>query len=131
MRVETLDVRVGGRIDFVYEEASAARDPAWRRQLEDGGLSTAWTARGVFQEVKAPSRLAFRQSLDFGPKSRPQEYRMTVQLRPEGTATYLEMTAEATSTKHWLLLAERNLIGQLDRLTEALTPNRPGPRARP
>ncbi len=120
MKVQNLDVSIGGRVDFLYEEASTVGNAAWRRALFARGVSTRWTARGQFLEVTPLARLAFRQSLDFGRSTRLQEYRMEAEFHPEGSRTRLVLAAEAPATKHWSLLGERNLVGQLDRLRALL-----------
>ncbi len=120
MVVQDLEVRVGGRIDFRYEDAATAANPAWSRVLQARGVSTLWTARGMFLVMDPLRRLAFQQALDFGAKSRPQEYRMTAEFRRRGLETFVVLAAEASPSKHWSLLGKPNLVGQLDRLTGAL-----------
>lgn len=120
MRVEKLDVRVGGQIEFVYEEVGAVRNPEWRKELQAKGLSASWEARGTFLEAHRPSRLSFRQALDFGPEAPPQDYLMVARFYAGGNGTRIVLAAEAPPTKHWLLLGRQNLAGQLDRLTRVL-----------
>ena len=120
MKVEELDVRVGGRIEFTYEEAGSVSTPEWQSQFQGKGLSTSWSGRGTFLEVDRLRRLSFRQALDFGPKSSPQDDRMAADFRAVETGTRLILTAEAPSSKHWMLLGRPNLVGQLDRLARVL-----------
>lgn len=128
MRVAELDVRKGGPVEFVYTEASAAGDPAWHQQLERQGISTSWRARGVFEEVRSPTHLSFRQNLDFGPQRAPQPFRWSLDLRRVPSGTRISGRAEAAPTKHWKLLGRRNLAGQLDRLVaRAERPSDEGP----
>ncbi len=120
MKVEELDVRVGGRIEFNYEEAGSVGKPGWKSEFQGKGVSTSWSGRGTFLEVDRLRRLSFRQALDFGPKSSPQDYRMAADFRSVKTGTRLILTTEAPSTKHWMLLGRQNLVGQLDRLARVL-----------
>jgi uncharacterized protein YndB with AHSA1/START domain len=111
-----IEVYPGGRIESQYEGAAAVGNPQWREELRAKRVSASWTARGTFLEVDPPRRLVFRQALDFGTRSRPQEYRMTSEFRPEAEGTRLNLKAEATPSKHWTLLGRQNLVGQMDRL---------------
>lgn len=119
MEVTALEIRVGGPIEFRYEDAGSAGDYVWRSALQAGGLTSSWTARGSFLEVDAPRRLAFRQALDFGSKAATQEYRMTAEFQEDPAGARVLLTAEATPSKHWGLLGRTNLEGQLDRLAKA------------
>ena len=125
MKVEELDIRVGGRIVFNYEEAGTVGKPEWQSEFRGKGVSTSWSGRGSFLEVDPLRRLSFRQALDFGPKSSSQEYRMAADFRGVDTGTRLILTTEAPSSKHWLLLGRQNLVGQLDRLARLLTSSAP------
>jgi hypothetical protein len=116
MEIVALDVRSGGAIEFRYEDAATARDPRWQEELRSKGQSTSWTARGAFLAVDRPRLLAFRQLLDFGPKTKPQEYRMFATFREEGSGARLLLKAEAPESKHWALLGKTNLEAQLERL---------------
>ena len=124
LAVKNLDVRVGGRIDFVYAEASTVGDPEWRKEFERHGIPPTFTAQGTFLDVARPTRLAFRQFVDYGPKSHPQEFRMRAAFRGEGSITHVALSAEAPPTRHWTLLGKQNLVGQLNRLEKALTNER-------
>jgi uncharacterized protein YndB with AHSA1/START domain len=128
MEVLALEAHPGGRIEFRYAEAGSDANPRWQAELRAKGLSGSWEARGTFLEVDLPSRLVFRQDLDFGPRSRLQEYRMAAEFRTQASGTLLTLTAEATPSKHWTLLGQSNLVGQIDRLarvsSEAAAPER-------
>jgi uncharacterized protein YndB with AHSA1/START domain len=129
MKVTALEARVGGPIEFRYEDAGSAGNSVWRGALQARGLASSWTARGSFLKVDAPRWLAFRQALDFGSNGATQEYRMTAEFRAEGAGTHLIMTAEATPSKHWDLLGRTNLEGQLDRLAKICQLGAASPRA--
>lgn len=117
LTVEVFDPRTGGRIDLQYEEAGAARNPAWAAELRAKGQETSFAARGTFTEVEYCRRVAFRQTLDFGRPGAKQEYRMSAELTSvPGGRTRLALVSEATSSKHWKLLGAANLRAQLDRL---------------
>jgi uncharacterized protein YndB with AHSA1/START domain len=120
LSVERIEVRVGGRVEFRYEEAAAARDPKWRAELEARGQGTSWTARGTFTVVEPGARFEFHQRLDFGHGRPPQEYRHRIEMRPQEDATLVVSRAEAPASKHWALLGKANLAGQLDRLDRAI-----------
>ena len=120
LTVEAVEVRTGGRIEFQYEEAAAARDPRWKAEVEAKGQGTSWTARGTFTVVEPDRRLEFRQRLDFG-RGRPlQDYRHFLEFRAEDDATVIVSRAEAPASKQWSLLGMSNLIGQLERLERSL-----------
>jgi uncharacterized protein YndB with AHSA1/START domain len=114
------DPRPGGRIDLRYEEAAAARNPAWREEVRSNGLATSWTARGTFRQVDRMKLVSFQQALDFGPRSAPQDYRLAAEFLPLGTGTRVRLEAQAPASKHWTLLGKQNLVGQLKRLGHAL-----------
>src|SRR5580658_8843126 len=104
MEVLALEVHPGGRVEFRYAEAGSDASPRWRAEPGAKGVSGSWEARGTFLEVDPPSRLVFRQDLDFGPRSRLQEYRMAAEFRTQASGTLLTLTAEATPSNHWTLL---------------------------
>jgi uncharacterized protein YndB with AHSA1/START domain len=116
MEITALDVRPGGAIDFRYEDAATARDPRWKEELRSKGQSTSWEARGTFLAVDPVRLLAFRQFLDFGPKAKSQEYRMSATFREEGSTVHVLLKAEAPGSKHWAFLGRANLEAQLERL---------------
>ncbi len=126
LAVETLEPRVGGGIVLRYEEAGAASDPAWGRELRRRGQSTGFSARGAFTEIEPPRRLAFAQELDFGRAGVPTRYTLSAQFLPSGSATRAEVTAAATPSKHWTLLGRANLAGQLERLAGVVAGNGDG-----
>ncbi len=114
-----LEAVPGGSLVFRYEEAGSRDHPEWRSRMEAAGLSTSWSARGTFTELVPPRRIAFRQQLDFGRSARPLEYRLSAELTPEGRGTTVALVAASEPTRHWRLLGEANLRGQLDRLERA------------
>jgi len=116
MKVVALQVRPGGRIDFRYEDAAMAGNPEGREKLRVYGTRPTWSAEGIFLEVDPLRRLAFRQTLDFDLPANRQAFGMTADFRSEPAGTRLILTAAATPSKHWTLLARANLIGQLERL---------------
>lgn len=122
MEVVVLEVRIGGPVEFRYDDVASATRSTWRDELDASGIGSSWSARGTFLEVEPPRRLVFRQALDFGPRSAKQEFRVTAEFRAEPRGTRLMMTVEATPSKHWNLLGRTNLEGQLDRLAKVLGP---------
>lgn len=128
MEVLRLEPRLDGPIEFYYQEAATARDSAWREKFSRRGLSSSWSARGVFREMDPPTRLVFRQALDFGRGAGAQSYEMQASFLERAGGTRVELTALADATKHWRLLGRQNLIGQLARLAAAAERQRPGDR---
>lgn len=116
LRVERLEFRPGGRIEFEYLPTAALENPAWGSALESQGHSSRWTARGMFSEVRAKQALSFVQDLEFGRGGREIPYAIRAKFEPRPNGTVVTLTARSLRTKHWALLGRGNLVGQLARL---------------
>jgi uncharacterized protein YndB with AHSA1/START domain len=118
--VEKLDLRVGGEIEVRFEYAATANNPRHRAEFEQAGIPTSYRARGTFLEVLPFRVLAVREFVDFGPRTRPTEFRMRVELHPGPGGVRVALTAENTPSAHWRTLGRVNLVGQLGRMARLL-----------
>jgi uncharacterized protein YndB with AHSA1/START domain len=120
VEVTKLEVRPEGAIDFFFRYAPALLTPESREAYRAAGVPISFHLRGRFTEVRPNVRLAFSQSLDLGRAGASPRMATEFDLRPEGGATRVVLTAEGPAEAHWQTLGAANLRGQLERMERAL-----------
>jgi uncharacterized protein YndB with AHSA1/START domain len=115
--VSALDVRVGGGFDI----AMLATAPEQVRYLTQHGIPLESHARGVYTEVDAPRRLAWRSTVDFVPGVAPYDVTASVDLRPTpGGATEMTFRSDRMHDAMWTRNAQMGWTQQIDRLAGQL-----------
>lgn len=117
LRVDRLEFRTGGRIEFSFRHRAAVEHPAWSAQLErEGHYSSQWRARGLFSEVHRHQVISWIQDIEFGEGGAEIPYAIRARFDRSPTGTRLTLAARSLRSKHWSLLGRSNLVAQLARL---------------
>ena len=99
----SVDLRVGG---------------AYRIVMRDDAKNASYIAKGVYREVKPPSRLVFTWSWEGDPNS--AEMLITVEFRDKGNETELTLTHELFPSEESKKGHEEGWVGCLDKLAQVL-----------
>ena len=114
--VRSLDLRPGGRLDYVMSAAGAEQV----EYMKKAGMPVSTHHSIEYLEVTPPRRLAYRTAADFIPGVEPYEVDTVVELSEAEGWTRLVITFDAMHDDRWTQLAKLGKESELERLERLL-----------
>jgi uncharacterized protein YndB with AHSA1/START domain len=110
--VQTLELRVGGRLFYVM----TATSPEQVAFMKRAGMPLANEGRITFTEITPQRRLAYTHVADFIPGVAPYDIETVVDLFPNGDSVRMVLTVDAMHDDVWTERAVMGWKGQLTKL---------------
>ncbi len=119
--VQTLELRAGGRLDYVME----ATDPGAIAFMKQNGMPVSHPAHITFTEVTPPRRLAYIHLADFIPGVDSYDIATVVELEDVGGGVVsLCLTFDAMHDDEWTARASAGWTSEFGKLERALRARR-------
>jgi uncharacterized protein YndB with AHSA1/START domain len=117
VRVEALDLRPGGDLDYVM----TATGPGQVAFMQQAGMPLSTPCKVTYTEVSPPSRLAYKTRTDFVPGVEPYDVATVVELEAvEGGKVRLTVTFDAMHDEAWTQRARAGHESQMRKLDALL-----------
>jgi uncharacterized protein YndB with AHSA1/START domain len=111
-----LELWPGGELHYAMT-ATGADQIAF---VKKAGMPVTNHTRGHYDEIVAPTRLAFTQIADFVPGVAAYDIATLVELGPSAQGVRMVLTFDAMHDEHWTNLARMGWQGEIDKLDRVL-----------